>query len=406
MVCPSKLTPFFVSLPVIADFRFLSHLTLAAGLTLVSARGQAAPAAAPDPALAADIAAILAAQPAWSSSVGLYVEAGYKDNVLLSHANEERSGLARGGVDALLLHVPRGRLDDYSFALLAEGTRYFSSPTVDHEALAITTAEWRYHAGDVFKFTLDGIGLYSDQILDLSNTDAQRVVGEFKAASAILSPTVRWTIRSKWWIEAQGTGKRVTYRDGADYNYNLGEGALRLGWRPGARFEASAAATERQRRFDQHEQYSISGRALVGTILKITEREAELRLDVTWDAAARWKTATRAGTLHYTDNGSGYFNYRQRKLAQSLDWTSGEWQVHVESAAKRLDYEVRTVGFGLLPPPRIMDEFSAALKVERKLNARWSVYAKYSWERSRSNDAIASYRVNEGLLGAQWNWEK
>ncbi|MSU23723.1 MAG: hypothetical protein EXS32_07865 [Opitutus sp.] len=376
------------------------------GLTLTQGRGQTVPAAALPPALPPDIAAILAAQPAWSSSVGLFTDIGYKDNVLLSHANAERSGLARGGVDALLLHVPRGRLDDYSFALLAEGTRYFSSRTVDHETIAIATAEWRYHPGAAFKFTLDAIGLYSDQILDLSNTDVQRVVAEFKVGSAILNPTFRWTIRPTWWIEAQGTGKRATYRDGANYNYHLGEGALRLGWRPGARFEASAAATERQRRFDQHEQYSISGRELSGTILKITEREAALQLDVKWDAAARWITTTRAGTLRYTDNGSGYFNYRQRKITQSLDWTSGDWQVQAEGAAKRLDYTGRTVGLGLRPPPRVMDEFSAALKIERKLNAQWSVYAKYSWERSRSNDLIASYRMNEGLLGAQWNWEK
>jgi hypothetical protein len=46
------------------------------------------------------------------------------------------------------------------------------------------------------------------------------------------------------------------------------------------------------------------------------------------------------------------------------------------------------------------------VRLERKLSARWTLVANYSWERSRSNDAIASYTVNEGLLGARWSWDK
>jgi hypothetical protein len=28
------------------------------------------------------------------------------------------------------------------------------------------------------------------------------------------------------------------------------------------------------------------------------------------------------------------------------------------------------------------------------------------WERNRSNEVIASYYLNEGLLGIRWSWEK
>jgi hypothetical protein len=181
---------------------------------------------------------------------------------------------------------------------------------------------------------------------------------------------------------------------------------VRIGWRPGARFEASVAGMERARDYDDHTQYSVSGRPLPGTHLKITEREAELRFEVTWDAAGHWKTRTLGGPRDFHDNGSGYTNYRERKLAQELDWSAGQWFVHAEGAAKRLNYAVQTVGLGLDPPRRVREEFSAQLRVERKLSERWTIYAESNWERSRCNDPIASYNMNEGLLGVRWSWEK
>jgi len=127
---------------------------------------------------------------------------------------------------------------------------------------------------------------------------------------------------------------------------------------------------------------------------------------VTWDAAARWKTTTQAGTLRYRDNGSGYFNYHQRKLEQTLEWTTDQWLVRLEGSARRLEFGVQTVGLGIYPPARIKEEFIAQLRVERKISSRWTAFAEYDWERSRCNDLIAAYRVNQGLLGAKWSWEK
>ena len=186
----------------------------------------------------------------------------------------------------------------------------------------------------------------------------------------------------------------------------VGDGAVRLGWRPGARFQASVARLERSRHFDHRTQFSAGGRALPGTRLKVTERETEFRADVTWDATGEWKTRTRAGTLDYRDNGSGYLGYRHRKIDQELDWTRGDWLVHLEAAAKRLEFSIQTVGLGLSPPRRVKEEFTAQARVERKLNERWTIFGEINWERNRCNDRIASYRMNEGLLGARWNWEK
>jgi hypothetical protein len=78
----------------------------------------------------------------------------------------------------------------------------------------------------------------------------------------------------------------------------------------------------------------------------------------------------------------------------------------VGGSASRIDFAVQKVGLGLEPASRLKDEFTADLHVERQLTKQWSVFGAYLWERSRSNETIASYSVNEGLLGVRWSWDK
>ena len=367
--------------------------------------GQLAPPVAPAPTVSPPtLAALLATLSPWNSTAGVHTSFGYKDNLLLSHAGAEGSGFARGGIEAFLWHLPRGRVD-YFAVLDAEGTRYFSGSTVDHEAEAYAQAEWRYRIEDRFKFSFDLQGYYLDEIFDVSDTDVQRVVAQLKVSGVTVGPKVRWAVQPWAWIEAQGIGKRETYSDGLNNNHAT-DGTVRLGWRPGERFEASLAGMERLRDYDTRPQYSVSGRPLEGTLLKITEREAEFRCDITWDKSAHWKSTTRLGALAYRDNGSGYFNYHARKAEQSVEWTMDDWLVQVEGVARRLQFDVQTVGLGLSPPERVKDEFSAQCRVERKVGERWTIYGEFNWERSRCNDPIASYNMNEGLLGVRWNWEK
>ena len=386
--------------------RFLLRAVWVLVSTLTMVRAQVAPpAAAPDGTPPPSMASLLATLPAWSLATSVDAGFGYKDNLLLSHAGEEGSAFARGAVNATALHLRLGERTDYSFGLNAEGTRYFSGTSVDHDAKAFALAKWRYRVGEVFKFVFDLEGYYKDMVFDVSDTDVQRVVAQLKVVGAIAGPTVRWRFVPWAWVEARAVGKRASYQE-TFFNHHIGEGSVRLGWQPSARFELSAAGFERSRDYDRHTQYSVSGRALDGTHLKIIEREAELRAEVTWDQAAHWKTTTVAGPCAYHDNGSGYTNYRERRLEQDLDWNSDDWRLHVEGTAKQLHFAVQTVGLGLSPPRRVKEEFTAQLRLERKLSERWTIFGEVNWERNRCNDPIASYNMNEGLLGARWNWEK
>lgn len=384
----------------------LSRIALLSGwaLACLGARASAQggfPLAAPTTA-AAPLA--LAALPQWSVSASAESSFGFKDNLLLSFAAEERSAFARGLLETVLMRVPTGSVDYWLFAQ-AEGTHYFSGRTVHNEAKVWIHNELGWRASDAWKLGLPVTAYYNDTVLDQSDTEVERLAAEIKVAGAMAAPVVRWTFQRNWWLETQATAQRESYADGSN-NGRVARTALRLGWNLSPQAEIRLGGEQRWRDFDTRAQYSAAGRELAGTRLKIAEDEGEVRLKLKWGRAAQWQSTTHAGFRHYRDNGSGYFNYRERKLDQEWEWSGGPWLVRLSGGARRMDFDVQTVGIGIAPPARRREEFEARVRAERKLNARWIVFGGFSWERSRSNDTVASYVVNEGLLGVRWNWEK
>lgn len=352
----------------------------------------------------AQLTAFLSSLPKWSSSTSAAASYGFKDNLLLSFAAEERSPFVRGNIEFVLIRVPQDQFD-LSFFAEAEGTRYTSGQTLHDDGKVWVQTEPAYRLGETLRFALPVTGYYYDQVFDVSDTEVERLVAELKVTGVMLGPSVRWDFNPAWWIEAQGVVQRKRYDDRVN-DGDVGEGSVRLGWTHGGWLEARLTGARRWRDFESRTQFSSAGRELLGTALKVSEREAEARFDISWDAASRWETSTRLSVLHYRDNGSGYFNYREHKVAQDLEWTAEPWLVRIGGSASRIDFGVQTVGLGINPPGRLRDEYTGEVRVDRKLNPRWTIFGGYIWERTRSNDAVASYTVNEGLLGVRWSWEK
>jgi hypothetical protein len=363
-----------------------------------------------------EIAALLSGQSAWTSTVAGNAAIGYKDNLLLSHSRPEGSGFGRVGVEAMLWHLPVGPFDYFGF-FNGDGTRYFSNRTINHDGEAFAGIEGRLRIGTKLLANLDVQGYYFDQIFDVSDTDQQRVVAELRLAGIKGGPTIRWTPVKWLWFEVAATAGReslqqVDVASGSDArdHTRVTDPTARIGWRPSDRFEVSVTGLERRRSYATHPRFTARGRIDQG-ILAIHEREVEGKAVVTFGGGRHWKMSSRGGVLHYRDNGSGYLNYNERHAAQEIAWEAGAWAVKVEGEARRKDYLVRTVGSGTAQPPQVNDEFNVTASVERKLTSRWSIFAQYLWERVRSNEVVAgqhvsSYRVNEGLLGARWSWEK
>lgn len=383
----------------------------AAPATAVPAQPGTAAATTPadDAALDRELNALIASvEPEWTSSASVSTAVGYKHNLLLSPSSPADSPFARAGFETLLWHVPRGRIDYFGFAN-GEYTRYTKKDTdsfgqsVDHESQAFAGLEWRYRDGDRFTFSIDPQGYYLDQIFDVSDTVGRTSIEELKVTGGKIGPTLRWSPWPWLWLETNGSVERQKFQDGLNDD-RIREATLRLGWKPFDRLELAVAGTQRRRGFDRRAPITADGPQ--PGLLVIHQREVRGRATIEWGRSRHWKTVSHFGVLDYTDNAAGYLNYRRRRVAQEIDWAAGRWAVRAEADARRKDYRSQTVGAGISPPKLVKDEYMAQVRLERKLSDTWTTFTEFKWERSRSNDPIASYRMNEGLLGLRWSWEK
>lgn len=342
-------------------------------------------------------------QPTWAFSSSATVSAGYNDNLMLSYADPERSAFVRGTVEALVWRVPTHGFDFVGF-VNAQASQYFEGETMDQDAQAFAGLEFRYRIPDRLEAALEAQGFYLDQVFDVSDSEVRRLFAKLELSGITVGPRLRWSFASWLWLEGAAGATRERYRD-AGNDARVREGEVTLGIVPHARIELRLSAMERRREYDRRVQYTLSGRPSFG-LLATRERVLESLVQVVWGRRERWKTLSRAGRTDLFDNGSGFFNHRTDHVGQEIEWSDGKWTVRADAEARFRDYVYQEIGIGIVLDPLFRDEFAASLAVERRLSARWTALAEYRWERSRSNDVFARYRLNEGLLGLRWNWDK
>jgi hypothetical protein len=194
--------------------------------------------------------------------------------------------------------------------------------------------------------------------------------------------------------------RRNDYRDYAG-DYDEVTGGTRIEWQHSDSLALSAAWYELRRDYDQRETFTMGGRPLSGTHLHFRQREGELRARATWHKGGEWTLEATAGRMENRDRASGYFDYTQKRAGLDLTWERGAWNVILAAEGRRTDFRTQTVGAGIAPPARLAEDFATLLRMERILNARWTAFAEYRWERSRSNQTDFSYRVNTVLAGIE-----
>jgi len=354
---------------------------------------------------------LAAAEPTWLFTGSASTALGYNDNILLSSIDPVGRAFGRLNVDSLLWHVPRGRIDYFAF-LNGSYTRYSqrvldeTGNVIDHKSEAFGGIEWRFKQPDWLVVTGDLQGYALDEVFDLTNLTGKRDVENLDVRGAKVGPTVRW-LPWKWlWLEGNATLDRQKFAGGLN-DATIHDAAARLALKPTAWVELRGEVSERHRAFTQRHPYDPNLRDFDAGLLAITERARDVRLTTTVGHARHWVLASTVGVSTYSDNALGDLDFHDRHAREEIDWTAGKWTVHAEGAARHKSYDNQTVGFGNNLPAQIKDEYDAQLRVEKKVSSAWTVFVEYSWERTRSNDdQIASYRSNEGLLGARWSWEK
>lgn len=350
------------------------------------------------PELQAELDALQAS--AWLPSSQLRASLGWRDNILLSPFAPIERAFGRMEAEAMLWRPMRHHWEFLSFAN-ADILRYFSPPPeTSGEQQWSLHADGRWQPVDAFRLSLKATGYLQDMVIDLSETEAMRVVAPTRVRGAYVTATPRIKLPAGFILEPMARVKRTDYREfPGDYDEAIGGG--RLEWRRGEALFVSVAAFEHRRRYAERAQYTAGGRALPGTRLRFQQRVGEAKIGGGWTAAGRWNVAATIGRLENRDEASGYFDYDQDRARVEAGWSAGLWRVSFDGETKRMEYLVQTVGAGIAPPSRIADDHDLALRVQREMNDNWIWFVEHRWERSRSNEVEFSYRANTALGGVQ-----
>jgi hypothetical protein len=349
------------------------------------------------PELQAELDAL--ARSRWHPSMAARASLGWRDNVLLSPFAPIARAFARGEVEAILMRPMLNRWELISF-LNGDVLRYFSPPveTGGEQQWSLHT-EGRWQAWNRARVSLKGAAYLNDMVIDLSETEAIRVVAptRVRGGYAVAATRINW---GRLQFEPSVQLKRTDYRDYSGDFDDVRSGG-RVEWRQSEALAISVGWFESRRSYDQRVQYTAGGRALPGTRLRFQQRSGELKLRTGWNRAGEWTVAATAGQLENRDRASGYFDYDQKRARLELGWSRGSWRVNLDAEARRMDYLMQTVGAGIAPPPRISDDHEIILRSERDLDERWTLFGEHRWERSRSNELEFRYRANTVLAGVQ-----
>lgn len=337
---------------------------------------------------------------AWLPSAQLRASVGWRDNILLSPFAPIERAFGRAEVESMLWRPMRRHWEFLSF-VNADILRYFSAPAeTSGEQQWSLHADQRWQPIDALRVSLKATGYLQDMVIDLSETEATRVVAPTRVRGAYLTLTPRIKLPAGFTFEPLARIKRTDYREfPGDYDEGVGGG--RLEWRRGEPLFISVAAFEHRRRYAARAQYTAGGRLLPGTRLRFQQRVGEAKIGSGWSVAGKWNLVATVGRLENRDQASGYFDYDQDRARLEVGWARGPWRIGLDGETKRMEYVVQTVGAGIAPPPRISEDHEVILRGQRELDSSWTVFGEYRWERSRSNEIEFSYRANTALAGVQ-----
>jgi len=321
----------------------------------------------------------------WDTTARVTVGGGYRDNVLRTSVAPESSAFVASAADVSLIRLSE-RGSQWTFFLLGEDTRYFDSPSVPKEQVFSATAqfespvrpgEW---AGGFLQY------LYQNQILDVSETEAElrRVLVE--AHNVMFRPHWQSELGPGWTVKLEGTMNRQIYVTDLD-DFWEGAGRLSLAHRYGRKSELSLGCQLRLRFYDTREQYDRQGTPLPGTSLVYWQHELGGQWRHYWDADRHWRTVTKASLLLNRDNGFGYFDYDRVQFSQQVRWSDRGWEATAQARMGWYRYAVQHIGSEL----RERSYYALDLRLERRLGKYWLLYAAAEREWNISNDPLDEY---------------
>ncbi len=337
----------------------------------------------------------------WQRSAHLRVGAGYKDNVTLSHFDPPSSAFEMASADVMLFRLPWNGWD-FSLMGVASDVRYFrESIGVDAEQNAAVSSQLGWFMSEGWKSTTALQYVFINQVMDVSAVYGAAVREQVHGHGITLTEGVRRDA-APWWAELSLLGSLYYFRQPLDDYWQAGP-RISLGCYYGHGSEIGLSYQAFPQAYDSREQTDPTGAPVPGTRLRYWSQQAELSWQHNWDEQRRWRSITRCGFEHNQDNGSGYYDYLQYRIAEQLRYRAAGWDFSVQGALAYYDFPRQALS---LTDPRLRHRTSIHLTVrgEKSLSKHWRICAAYDYERSLSNQQAEQYRANTASAGVDFEF--
>jgi hypothetical protein len=328
---------------------------------------------------------------AWERAFTVKAGLGYKDNLTLAPEPRESSPFFASSLEAFVLRRSENGNQLMGLATI-EDARYWSGKTVDHEDLGIAQGEWRRFWANDWQAALGLEGIYIDQVVDLSVTETNREALPVRGWTLTARPGTRRELSDRTWLALELPVARQLYDGSLDDYWELGPKVV-VGHNLSERIEASLTYAFTHRDYDEELARDANGMAVTNTVRAMAQHDITGAWKQYWDAARRWRSATKLGYRHSSDNLSGYFDYERYSVSQEVRFQTATWEITAEARLSDYRYPVQTVSDTDLRKRKRTD-LTISLRGERQIAKHIRLYAQYDYERTDSNSALDEYTVN------------
>jgi hypothetical protein len=337
----------------------------------------------------------------WNETIDLRGTIGYKDNVTLSNTNRQGSPFRDAGADLTVFRLPTGHWI-FSLFASADETTYFGGQAEPKEEVVIAGLQAMRQFPENWS---SGFGLsyfYQHQILDLTaELTNQAAISQVTGNNF----TGRWLTRKEFktdWAQLDLSGGREVMAAPLDSFWQLGP-RLGLGRRYGQGSEVNLTYQWNYMIYDTRQQVSRLGYALPGTSLRFTSQMVEINWHQAWDKARHWHTFLTAGDDLNNDNGPGYFNFSQYRLAPRIEYQGKTWKIGAFARAGYYFYPIQPASFGS-STLRERIWLSTGLHAEKQILKPLKIFAEYLFDRSSSDVETDTYYNDTVRMGFDWQF--
>jgi hypothetical protein len=340
--------------------------------------------------------------PLWYEDVNVRGGFGYKDNVLLSSVSPQGSAFWTAGGDVLAYRLPT---DGWQFSGFAsfDNLGYFDRSTgVNNEQSAITMAQGTKDLGKGWKMGLGASYMFEHQVLDVSVTQTNQYTNTEVLGNSVVG---HWFVRKDlkpYWVDADLSVMRQWLAAPLDSFLQSGP-RLTIGRSLNHGSDVTLSYQWLWVGFDTREQVTAAGYLEPGTSLRFQNQLVEMAWHQVWDENSHWHAVTRAGLNFNQDNGSGYFDFWQYRLAEQVKYKGSTWEISALGRVDYYDFPVQTVS-ATDPALRRKTMIGATLRAEKHFGKSWKVFAAYAYDRSLSNVTSDSYQANTTSVGVEYRF--